>query len=140
MRGARWTWICGVSGAMAMGLCLASVGNATDAEGWIVAPSRLKARMFDVIRSSPGAQGLTIRFRFVAPDLPSIGVDEALSDMEWLCETHAITRLSNIGPAPAQVVISLSDRPLPFGEADPQSTQYFDAFTVDGEECRWEPF
>ncbi|WP_245873146.1 DUF6497 family protein [Albidovulum inexpectatum] len=133
-------WTCGTSWVIGLGLCVVSAGSAGATEERVVTPSGLNAELFEVIRSSPGTQGLTIRFRFVAPKLPSIGVVQALSDMEWLCETYAVPRLPSIGPSPAQVVISLSDRPLPFGETDPQATQYFDAFTIDREECRWEPF
>ena len=44
------------------------------------------------------------------------------------------------GPQPSQIVISLSDRAVPFGEADPEATQFFEAYRVEGGACIWEMF
>jgi hypothetical protein len=44
------------------------------------------------------------------------------------------------GPIPSQIIISLEDRPVPFGEADPEAVQYFEAFRVENGACIWEVF
>jgi hypothetical protein len=38
------------------------------------------------------------------------------------------------------VVISLADRPLPFGLQDATVTQFFEVYRPDGASCIWEAF
>lgn len=114
-------------------------GDATD----LMTPSGLVVRLQDVVWNAPGPEGLTLRFRFVAEAIAGAGDDAfvALSDdMLWLCQTYAIPRLPETGPHPAQVVISLSDRELPFGEAAPDATQLFEAYSITNGECEWSVF
>ena len=40
--------------------------------------------------------------------------------------------LLQLGPQPSQIVISLADRPVPFGQPDPEATQFFEAFRPEG--------
>ncbi len=115
--------------------------SAAQAEGTIALPSGMVVTYLDTIHSAPGPEGLTIRFRFVAADLAGTPADETtLADMTWLCETYALPRLASTGPAPAQVIITLADRPVEFGTVDPEATQYFEAFRPEGETCQWEAF
>ena len=58
--------------------------------------------------------------------------------MEHLCNTYALPRVPNQGPRPSQIIISLSDRPVEFGTADPEATQFFEAYAVEDEACVWE--
>jgi hypothetical protein len=60
--------------------------------------------------------------------------------MAHLCQSYALPRLSETGPVPAQIIISLSDRPVPFGEASPEATQFFEAYRIEGDACIWEAF
>jgi len=107
-------------------------------------PSGQEVRFVDVVMNAPGPDGLTARFRFVAPaiakDSGTVGFDVAASDMEHLCTNFALPRIAGTGPAPSQVVISLSDRDVPFGEAAPEATQFFEAYRVEGGACIWEGF
>ena len=52
----------------------------------------------------------------------------------------AVAFLTASGPVPAQVIISLSDRAVVFGEPAPEATQFFEAYTVTDGRCQWEPF
>jgi hypothetical protein len=95
----------------------------------------------DVIWNAPGPSGLTLRFRFIAPAIaetdagPGVDFDMAAGDMAWLCQSYALPRLSALGPEPAQIIISLSDRPLRFGEAAPDATQFFEAYSLTDGRC-----
>jgi hypothetical protein len=114
-------------------------GDATD----LTTPSGLVVRLQDVVWNAPGPEGLTLRFRFVAPAIAGAGEDAFASlseDMLWLCQTYAIPRLPDTGPHPSQVVISLSDRELPFGEAAPDATQLFEAYSITDGKCEWSVF
>lgn len=114
------------------------------ADAPIAVPSGQVVTLQDVIWNAPGPNGMVARFRFVAPaiarDGGSVDFDAASADMAALCQTYALARLSEFGPVPSQVIISMADQPLPFGEAAPDATQFFEAYTIDGDTCIWEPF
>jgi hypothetical protein len=109
----------------------------------VTAPSGLVLHLQDVVWNAPGPDGLTLRFRFVAPGLAE--ADEATiaatsDDMLWLCQTYALPRVPNTGPQPVQIVISVADRELPFGQAAPDAVQLFEAYDLADGECVWSVF
>jgi len=110
----------------------------------ITVPSGQPVTLHDVIWNAPGPDGLTVRFRFLAPGIaktaPLVDFDTAAADMVHLCQTYALARLAEFGPVPAQVIISLSDVPVPFGEAAPDATQFFEAYRLQDNACIWEAF
>lgn len=119
---------------------LASAAAAAEAEE-IVTPSGMAVTWLETVHGAPGPEGLTARFRFLAPAIAGdVAFETAAEDMHWLCETFALPRLSAIGPQPSQVVISLADRDLPFGQTDPEAVQYFEAYRPAGDVCEWEMF
>lgn len=128
------------------GGCLACVGPAVLAAGLdgIALPSGQTVTWIDTIHDAPGPEGLTLRFRFLAPAIAREGgtvtADEAQEDMQVLCDEYALPRIAGTGPQPSQIVISLSDREVPFGEPDPDATQYFEAYSIADGACRWEVF
>ncbi len=114
------------------------------AEETIDVPSGQPVTFLDVVREAPGPEGLTYRFRFIAPSIAreggTIDSEQALEDMAALCESYALPRLAALGPQPSQIIISLADRSIPFGQPDPQATQFFEAFRPEGSGCIWEGF
>lgn len=109
----------------------------------IVVPSGQTVTLQEVIWNEPGPFGLTFRFRFVAPAIaPGGGIDAetASADMASLCDSYALPRIDAQGPQPQQIIISFSDRPVPFGETLPEVTQYFEAFRIEDGACIWEMF
>lgn len=110
--------------------------------GPIAVPSGLQVTLQDVIWNEVGPQGLTMRFRFVAPtisrDATDLDYDVLQADMQALCETFALPRVSDLGPQPAQIIISLANQPLPFGETAPEVTQFFEAYSIQNGTCQWE--
>ena len=110
----------------------------------ITVPSGQPVTLQEVIWNAPGPGGLTLRFRFVAPQIArdggAVDFDTAVADMQTLCNTFALPRIAENGPQPAQVIISLSAMALPFGEARPDVTQFFEAFTIKDGICIWEAF
>ena len=110
----------------------------------IAVPSGQKVVLQDVVRDAPGPDGVTLRFRFIAPAIAQQGgtvdVDQAMADMAYLCEHYALPRATGVVPAPAQIVISLSDVAVPFGESAPDATQYFEAYRLENGTCIWEAF
>ena len=105
-------------------------------------PSGLEARVQEVLTDQPAGGGLTYRFRFVAEGFEGGGeaLETVMTDLEWLCTGYALPRISNIGPQPGRIVISLADRPSEFGVYDPAVTQVFEAFSPLGDACIWEMF
>lgn len=104
-------------------------------------PSGQPVTLSDVLLdNNPGE--LWLRFRFIAPKIGDsvgrIGYDVASVDMEHLCRTLAIPYVEHHQLDPARVVISLSDRPVEFGDVSPDATQYFEAYRLDQSGCTWE--
>lgn len=136
-------------GASLMVMLLNSAGAgaqeaAAEAEALIPVPSGQAVRYLDTVQSAPGPEGLTIRFRFVAPAIAreggTVDPETAHADMEVLCNDFALPRLPKIGPAPSQIIVSLADRAMTFGEPAPEVTQFFEAYTVRDGRCVWEAF
>jgi len=106
----------------------------------MILPSGLEAHLQEMIWNAPG-EGLAYRFRFVAPEFEQTeDVEKVMSDLHHLCTEYAVPRLSEIGPAPGQVVVSLADQPSEFGTYNPDVTQVFEAFELQDGACIWGVF
>lgn len=114
------------------------------AEDALTLPSGQKVTLIEVLTNIPGSDGLAIRYRFLAPqiarDTGTIDADTAGDDMDWLCNTYALPRLPKNGPQPAEIIISMSDMNVPFGEDHPEATQFFNSYKVEDGACQWEMF
>ncbi len=107
----------------------------------VAVPSGQTVTLQEVIWNVPGPDGMTTRFRFLAPGIAgAVDFDTASADMQFLCDQFALPRLSEFGPKPEAVVISLSDHPLAFGEASPEAVQFFESYRVANGSCEWEMF
>lgn len=112
--------------------------SASAEDGAIALPSGGRATFLDIVRGAEGAVGETARFRFVDSALTA-GEDRS-ADMQALCEGYALERARKMDPAPRQIVITLADRPVPFGETDPEAVQFFEAYRIESDACIWEMF
>ena len=125
-----------------LALCLAQPAQPQDEakEESLVLPSGLGAVLHEMLWDRPGG-GLVYRFRFVAPEFTGNEDFDALSaDLEHLCNNYALPRLSNTGPKPARIIVSLADKPSPFGQFDPAVIQIFESYSVEDGACIWEMF
>ena len=107
-------------------------------------PSGQAVTLADIIRDAPlDAEGV-VRFRFLAPAIaranPQVSPRQASADMAHLCATYALPKLDELGLSATQIVISMSDQPVIFGEFTPDATQFFEAFTPKNNTCEWDPF
>lgn len=132
-------------GALALAAALSAGPAAAQELRLVPVPSGQEVRLIEVfLDPQEGDEGLWIRFRFLAPGIAAgpgaVPFEVAAADMEHLCAAFALPLIAARGLAPDLVVISLSDRPVAFGQTDPAATQYFEAFVIDGEDCLWEPF
>lgn len=139
-----------MTGALANG----GAANGVPPENWqlpvtatdepVPVPSGQLVTLHDVIWNAPGPEGLTLRFRFLAPaiarDTGSVDSETASYDMFHLCQSYALPRVLANTPLPSQIVISLSDRPVEFGVATPEATQFFEAYSIHEETCIWEGY
>lgn len=81
------------------------------------------------------------RFRYVMPALSDEAeFDKVQSDFAVLCDSAALPMLDAAGEEVSQVVVSLMDKPLEFGQSDPGTVQYFEVFTIREGRCIWEEF
>ncbi|SOC10552.1 DUF6497 family protein [Rhodobacter maris] len=106
----------------------------------IPVPSGVTVRWFETLRDSQGSAGLTLRFRFVAPEVaaPGYDPDKAAADLQALCDGYVLPRVPMMGPQPAELVLDLADRVVPFGEANEAAVQFFEAYSVADGACVWE--
>ncbi|HEY0213632.1 MAG TPA: DUF6497 family protein [Paenirhodobacter sp.] len=123
----------------AAALFLPGVAMAQD----VVVPSGQPVQWIETLRDLQGPSGLTLRFRFVAPELgtpQAVSQDQLEADMQALCDGYALPRVAATGPQPAQIVISLSSKVIPFGESDATVAQFFDAYSIVDGVCSWDMF
>ena len=80
------------------------------------------------------------------PALPAepdvMAQDPVHQDVVWLCENWALPRIASPAPRPAQIIVSLADKAIPFAAYDPDVVQLFEAFRLppDRDACEWEPW
>ena len=110
----------------------------------IEVPSGQEVTLLDVITNVPGPEGLATRFRFLAPGIAreggTVGAEAAALDMDFLCQSYAMARVAELGPQPGQIIISMSDMDVPFGETRPDATQFFNSYSIAEGTCVWEVY
>lgn len=101
-------------------------------------PSGQSVELFEVLLDVVDAEDW-VRFRFLASDIgagtQAKAFEEVQLDFEHLCHAAALPYLEAYDLAADVVVIALSDREVPFGQPDPEATQYIEAFRVQGNAC-----
>ena len=58
--------------------------------------------------------------------------------MQYLCAAFALSYIEDFALEGQVIVISLAARETEFGQADPDATQFFEAYRPDGTSCIWE--
>ena len=110
----------------------------------VTLPSGQTVTLIEALSNVQGSDGLAVRYRFLAPavarDGGTITADTAGTDMDWLCNTYALPRLPKSGPVPVEIIISMSDINVPFGEDHPEATQFFNSYSIEDGKCQWEMF
>ncbi len=107
-------------------------------------PSGTQAVLHEVLLDEVGDENW-VRFRFLAPMIDrsqDIAPDFTMleGDFPHLCADLALPYLSDYALDADKIAISLSDRIVEFGTTDPDATQYFEIFRVEGGDCIWEGF
>ena len=124
---------------MAVLLVLAGSGMPSLA-GTLTLPSGLEAELHEVIHET-GEDGPVARFRYVAAALATAPVppEAVFEDMSFLCKNSALPQLEPRARDQV-IVISMADRPAPFGVMDASVTQFFEVFRATENICIWEAF
>ena len=110
----------------------------------LIVPSGQGVSLHELIVDAPSPNTVIYRFRYLAPAIAREGgtmdFEASIADMQHLCEVHAVTQMAEPAAAKVQVIISFADMPVPFGETNPEVTQFFVAFTYKDGLCILEPF
>lgn len=110
----------------------------------IAVPSGQPVSFVELIQDDDGAEAGTWRFRFLAPEIARAGgtvaLDVALDDMQAVCDVFVAPALARRNVTPRQIIISFADRAVEFGTTSPDATQFFEAFSLNGDACVWEGF
>ena len=130
-------------GTLLVLLPAAAMVSPVAAQEAIAVPSHQPVTLAQVLLDeNPGE--LWVRFRFLTPQIArsggTIGADAASADMDALCDTVALPWLAGQKITPARIAISLMDRDVPFGAADPDTTQFFASYRSEDGRCIWEEF
>lgn len=122
---------------------VALFGAATTAagqEGAPTVPSGLDLSLQEVILENLPDGKIQARYRYLAPDLADAGYDRVAGDFPALCDQYALPELTDQGHDVAHIILSMSDRPVVFGDSDPEAVQFFEAFSITDATCVWEAF
>ena len=135
---ASWCRGCGIAALISLWTVIPAQASQD-----IPVPSGQRLTLNEVfLDDAPGA--LWVRFRFLAPqiarDAGDVDFETAGPDMDFLCQSLALPYLAHHTLEPERVVISLSDRAVPFGEQDPAATQFFETYSLRDGVCIWEEF
>lgn len=108
-------------------------------------PSGQSVSFLDVIEGVEGSVGSALRYRFLAPQIARATGDvpfmQAEDDMAALCQDYVLPHLvESAVDLPSQIIIVLADRKVEFGIADPEATQFFEAYRPEDGQCIWEGF
>jgi len=121
-------------------LCLTLILAASPV--WAVeVPSGQPIELHEVLVDDMGTE-TWLRFRFLAPQIArtggSIDYGKAEPDMAHLCDALALPYIAEYDLKGEVIVISLADREVEFGAADPDATQFFEAYRIQNNACIWE--
>lgn len=103
-------------------------------------PSGQPVTLQEVLIDAVGTESW-LRFRYIAPEITrdaSADPEITFTDMTHLCEAEALPYIADFDLSGDVIVISLADRATEFGIADPEATQFFEAFRVQDDACIWE--
>jgi hypothetical protein len=133
VKGAQMIRMAVVAGA------LAALAQVAGAQGQL--PSGQDVMLTEVL-AEPMPDGLWLRLRFLAPAIGvgTLDFDTATGDMHALCRAVGLPMLRTDHPQAVGIIVSLSDRAVEFGVSDPEATQFFEAYRVQGDDCIWEEF
>ncbi|MDX5382589.1 MAG: DUF6497 family protein [Rhodobacterales bacterium] len=129
-------------GVLAVAAALGLVPGVVIAAGTgVQLPSGLEAGLMEgFVEVQPDGERWA-RFRYVMPALAgSADFELVQQDFVVLCEAQALPMLSDAGEQVSQVIVSLMDKPLEFGQSDPGTVQYFETFAIRDGRCIWEEF
>lgn len=79
------------------------------------------------------------RLRLVAYDMPGLGYDDVADQFDAYCARFA-GDLAQEGIVPQQIVVSISDRYVRFGDTVPDAAQFFELYDVVDGTCVWRAF
>ena len=129
-----WEWVRGCVSALLLSTIPAYAQDV---------PSGQSIELSEVLIDEVGVEAW-LRFRFVAPaiarDTGTVTYADAEGDFQALCDGFALTYMDDFDLNADVIVISLMDRPVPFGTADPEATQFFEAFRAGPDGCIWEAY
>jgi Family of unknown function (DUF6497) len=101
-------------------------------------PSGQPVTLQDVVWSIAPFQPIRLRFRFVAPEIRVGGTVDfaaAAEDMMALCRGFARATMATEGRITDEIIISMAEKPVAFGETLPDVVQFFEAFKIEGDTC-----
>lgn len=131
-----------------LAVALASGASAAGAQEVPAAPPALPSGQevvpLDMALERQGDGQVWLVLRYLAPRIAretgDLGYDDVIADLDALCAGPGLTAAAQAeatGPAPDQIVVTLMDRPVPWGATDPRATLFIEAYSPGPEGCTW---
>ncbi|WP_353474046.1 DUF6497 family protein [Salipiger sp. H15] len=127
-------------GILALALAMTPGLATAQEESAVAVPSGMPVTFYD---TSFDADATIERFRFLAPRIGGetpLGYDDVAPDMQHLCDSFALPRITHGQVIPSRIVISLMAEPVEVGATSPGIRQYFEAYSPKNGVCVWEAF
>jgi len=121
------------------GLTAASGAQAASAPEWTTFHD---ARIEQHSSAAAGEKEQWLVIRYLAPEIArdggSKGYEEAVAAMDALCEGPGLATVRAYESPVQQIVVTLMDRIVEWGEATPEATQFIATYAVTEAGCEWQ--
>ncbi|MBT0956017.1 hypothetical protein IV417_01340 [Alphaproteobacteria bacterium KMM 3653] len=125
-------------------LALAALGAGMPAQaqelpaGW--------AQLYDVQFVAVSGGGVpALVLRYLAPEIGreggSLSYDDVAPELDEICNGDGILAAASVaalGQPIAEIVVTVMDRPIEWGTADPEATMFREAYLLGEEGCQWQ--
>ncbi len=133
---------------LAAGLALAAAGAACAGQGPPRAPDLPSGQAVvphDMMLERQVDGQVWLVLRYIAPRIAraggDLGYEEVSADLDALCDGPGLAAAGAAGRSgspPDQIVVTLMDRPVPWGATDPDATVFIGAYRPGPERCAWQ--
>ncbi len=124
-------------------VCVLALATPALADNTVPSGQPLKLYASEVVTQLE--QGAVLYLGFLAPRIAAeegaVDYEDAILDMDAICADIGLTMVAEKAAAGAPVkavIIRLSDRPIAYGEANPEAAQFMGFYDISAGDCAWQ--
>lgn len=140
-RGHIGTMALGARGGLALLLAVIAAAPAL-ADDATLAPSGYQVTLHEVLDETQPFDGTRqLVVRLVAPAIATpVTAPNLQADMQWACETWGLPEAANHPDPPDKIIVEMMAAPVARGVPSPDTTRFFESFTLENGACIWSLF